>query len=179
MKCRGFTLLEVLIAVVILVGGVMVVTTSWSGNFLRVRKTNLYNNVSLLLERKVVEIQAQLKDKPLEEIVDQEGDFGTDLPQYRWEFKTHDFEMPDLSSLMLAQSGIQDEMLLTMIKQVSEYLSKAIKEGKVIVYVKSGAKEVPFSVTTYFVDYSKDLSLPGLPAPSSGGGSTPKGGGGQ
>src|SRR5262249_1056827 len=133
----------------------------------------LYNNVAMLLERKVVEIGAEYKDKPFDEIVDKDGDFGSDLPQYHWSFKTKEFVMPDLSSALLGKDGVKDEMLLTFVKQDTEFISKSIKEGTVTVFVKAGKNEVPFSVTTYFVDYSRELPLPGLP----GGGGTNSGGG--
>lgn len=168
-KKLGFTLLEVLIAVTILVGGVIVVATSWSGNFLRIRKATLYNNVALLLERKLNELDAEYKEKPLNEIIDQEGDFGSDLPQYRWAFTTHEFVMPDLSGAILGEEGSKNEMLLNFVKQTTEYISKSVKEGTVTVFVKAGKKEIPFSVTTYFMDYSQELALPGLP----GGGGAP------
>jgi prepilin-type N-terminal cleavage/methylation domain-containing protein len=165
-KRRGFTLLEVLIAVTILVGGVIVVGTSWSGNFLRMRKATLYNNVALLLERKVTELEAEFREKPLTEVVDQTGNFGTDLPQYRWSFTQKEFVMPDLSSILLGNDNTKDEMLVQFIKATTEYISKSVKEGTVTVFVKAGAKEIPFTVTTYFIDYSQELSVPGLPSPA-------------
>ena len=160
---RGFTLIEVLIAMAIMAGGIIVVTQAWSGNFLRVRKTNLYNNVTMLLERKVTELQAQYREKTLDEITDKSGDFGSDLPNYRWEFTTHQFEMPDLSALLLGgDSGQgQNAQMLQMVQQMTQEISKAVKEGKVTVYVKAGKREVPFSVTTYFINYGSDLGLPG------------------
>jgi general secretion pathway protein I len=169
----------VLIAVTILVGGVIIVATSWSGNFLRVRKATLYNNVALLLERKITELEAQFKDKPLTEIHDQDGDFGSDLPQYRWTFTTKEFIMPDLSSLLLGKENGTDDMLLTFVKSTSEYISKSIKEGTVTVFVKAGKTEIPFSVTTYFMDYNQEMTIPGLPTPagSSGPAGGPKPGG--
>jgi len=167
---RGFTLLEVLIAVVILATGIVVVTTAWSGNFLRIRKTNLYNNVATLLERKVTEIDAKYYGKPISEISDEEGDFGSELPQYRWTFKTKDFEMPDISSVLIGEQGRVDDTLLMMVKQTSEFLSQSIKEGTVSVFVKFGKTETEYSVTTYFIDYTKEISLPGLPGGAGGGG---------
>jgi general secretion pathway protein I len=161
---KGFTLLEVLIAMTILVGGIIVVATSWSGNFLRMRKATLYNNVALLLERKVTELEAEFKDKPLNEIVDQSGDFGSDLAQYRWDFKAKEFVMPDISGMLLPKEGQQNEMFTAFIKSTTEYISKSIKEGTITIYVKAGAKEIPFAVTTYFMDYNQELSIPGLPA---------------
>ena len=74
----GFTLMEVLVALAILAGALVIVSSSWSGNFLRVRKSNLYNNAALLLESKMSELQAKYYGKTLEEIPEAEaGDFGS------------------------------------------------------------------------------------------------------
>ena len=167
---KGFTLLEVLIAVVILATGIVVVASAWSGNFLRIRRTNLYNNVATLLERKITEKQAEFYGKPIAEITDDSGDFGAELPQYRWEFKTKDFEMPDLSAAVMGEQGRVDDTLLMMVKQTADYLSESVKEGTVSVFVKFGPTETEYSVTTYFIDYSKEISLPGLPGGPGGDG---------
>lgn len=163
----GFTLLEVLVSVGILVGAIIVISSTWSGNFLRVRKANLYNNVAVLLERKVVEIRAKYKDKPLLEIPESEsGDFGADHPNYRWTFTSQDFKMPDLSSVLISQDQ-GDANLISLIKQTQEFISQSVKEGTVSVFVKAAGKEVEFSVTTYFVDYNQEL---GIGAGGAGGG---------
>ncbi|NQZ00964.1 MAG: type II secretion system protein [Bdellovibrionales bacterium] len=162
----GFTLMEVLVAIMILAGSLVVISTSWSGNFARVKKANLYNNVALLLESKMSEITAKYSGLRLEEIPETEaGDFGPDYKQYRWDFKSQEFEMPDMSAILVKNAGPQgaDEMLLTMIKQMQNYISESVKEGTVTVYVKgAGKEEVAFSITTYFVDYNRDLQVGGL-----------------
>jgi general secretion pathway protein I len=160
---KGFTLMEVLVALAILAGALVIISSSWSGNLLRVRKSNLYNNVALLLESKMSELQAEFKDKPLEEIPESKsGDFGSNYKQYRWTFTTQEFKMPDLSSVFIKQ-GEGDQMLLTIIKNTQDYISEAVLEGTLTIYVKGGGeKEVAFSVSTYFVDYSKDLAVGGL-----------------
>ncbi len=158
---NGFTLLEVLVAVGLLVGSIIVVSTTWSGNFMRIRKANMYNNVAALLERKMVEIRAQYRLASILEIPDEEaGDFGSEYPLYRWQFKSQKFEMPDLSAVFISKDQGSDE-LLTLIKQTQEFISQSVKEGTVSVFVKTGPKEVEFSVTTYFVDYNQELTLPG------------------
>lgn len=168
-RVLGFTLLEVLVAMTILVGGIVVVASAWSGNFLRMRKSTLYNNVALLLERKTTELTAKFKDKPLTEVLEEEGDFGADLPQYRWTFTVREFIMPDLTPILMSgDEGSKDETFLSFIKATQEYISKSIKEGTVTVLVKSGKKEVPFSITTYFMDYTQELSLPGMPGGGGG-----------
>lgn len=161
----GFTLLEVLIAVGILVGSIIVIGNTWSGNFMRVRKANLYNNVAVLLERKVVELRAKYRESQLAEIPETEsGDFGSDYPLYRWTFTTQEFEMPDLSAVLVSQDQ-GDANLLAMIKQTQEFINQSVKEGTVTVFVKAAGKEVEFSVTTYFVDYNQEMPLGGVGGP--------------
>ena len=157
---KGFTLLEVLIAVAIILGGILAVAMSWSGNFNRVRKTALYNNVSLLLERKAAEVEALYKNKTLEEIPDEDGgDFGKDFPQYRWEVKAQDFEFPDLSSVLISRDEGADDLLLMVIQQTQEFISKSVKEVTISVFAKTPTREVEYSVTTYFVDYTQEFNL--------------------
>lgn len=158
---NGFTLLEVLIALAILASGIIVLNTAWSGNNLRIRKANLYQNVSTLLERKVVELEAKYKAKPFNELPEEEeGDFGSDFPLYRWKLKSKDMEMPDLTSALTPPGESLDENLRTMIKTMTESISKSVKEVKVSVFVKSkGDSEIEFFVSTYFVNWQFDLGL--------------------
>ncbi len=159
MKNLGFTLIEVLVAMMILVGGIIIVANSWSGNLLKIRKANVYNNVGVLLERKVTELEVKYRDKPLTEIkAEDSGDFEG-LPQYQWKMKSREFKMPDLTAALLKnKGGNADEMFLTMMKQVNSFIEKSVKEVKISVIVKSNKKNIEYSVTTYFVDYTKDFN---------------------
>src|SRR6185437_2297089 len=64
----GFTLLEVLIALIITVAAGILLSTAWSGNLLRVRKTTLNDNVAQLLQRKIAEIKAENSKKKFTDI---------------------------------------------------------------------------------------------------------------
>ena len=159
----GFTLIEVIVAVAILAGGIIVVASAWSGNYLRIRKANLYNNVAILLQQKITELEAQYAGKPIEEIPEEKkGDFGSELPRYRWEISSQEFEMPDLSSILVNRDGGADENLLQVIQQTTQFINKSVKEVTVAVFVKSRKKEIKFEVNTYFVDYNKDLAIGGV-----------------
>jgi prepilin-type N-terminal cleavage/methylation domain-containing protein len=156
---RGFTLIEVLVALVITVASALLLTTAWSSNFLRVRKTALYNNVAQLLERKMIEIQTKYSNKTFTEIKDEEGNFGDAFPQYRWTFSVQPFVMPDMTPLLTSQNGGADQLSLTILSKTREIVNKAVLEATVTVYVKAAGKEVPFSVTTYFVDYNSQVNI--------------------
>jgi general secretion pathway protein I len=166
---HGFTLIEVLIALAIMVGAILVLSNAWSGSFTRVRKSQLYNNVAELLERKMTEIEVQFQGRSVNEITAQEGDFGSDFPQYRWTFEVQEFVMPDLTSLMASQQAVAQN-LVTMMNQLSELMGQSIREVTLTVFVKNGDKEMPFSVTNYFVDFNREINIPGLAGAGGGGG---------
>ena len=163
MRNKGFTLLEVLIAISILAGGVILLGQSWSGNLNRVRKANLYNAVGTLLERKIVEIGAKYRNKPLNDIPESEGgDFGSEYPEYSWTMKSRDLKFPDLSALMVGKEGSNDESMIGMIRQMTDIISKSIKEVRITVIVKGRKKDLEFSATDYVIDYATGLAaIPG------------------
>ena len=161
MKSRGFTPIEVMMSMVILAGSILVLAQAWSTNSLRLRKSQLMNNVATLLERKMVEVEAQYRSKPIGEIPEEEkGDFGKKYPQYSWRLESQDFTMPDISQALISDNGASD-MLLTMVRQTSEFISKSVKEVTVVVIVKTASKSLEYSLTTYFVDYNQSIGLGG------------------
>lgn len=164
MKKNGFTLIETVMAMVILSSGLLLLANSWSGSFMRVRKTQLSTEVSALLERKMVEIEMEYQDKSLDSIPEEsEDDFGSEYPQYSWKMTSKEFEVPDFSATLTAQAGGANEITLTVMKTLAEHLAKSIKEVKVTVIYKGSKKPLQFSATQYFVDYDKELPLPSVP----------------
>lgn len=162
-KTKGFSLIEVLLAMMILSGGVLLLANSWSGSFLRIRKTQTATEVAALLERKIVELEVKYKGKPLEGIPEEESDdFGSDYPQYRWQMTSKEFELPDLSAGLTARDGGANEMFIQLMRTLTEHLKKTVKEIKVSVFYKVGDKELEYSVTTFFVDYDKEIPAPGM-----------------
>lgn len=167
---KGFTLIETVIAMVILSSGIILLTSSWGGSFMRVKKTQLSTEVAALLDRKMTEIEMEYAGKSLESIQDKEDDFGSEYPQYSWKMTAKEFEVPDISAtLTVNQKGGNgvDELQLTMMKTLTQHLSKTIKEVKVSIIYKGGKKPLEFSATQYFVDYDKEIPMPSMP---SGGG---------
>lgn len=163
-KSKGFTLLETIIAVVILSSALLLLVNSWGGAYMRIRKTQLNFEVSALLERKMTEVELEYRGKPLEAIPEEkEEDFGDEFPQYSWKLKSKKLELPDLSAALTAQDGGADQFTIALVKQLTDGLSQMIKEVTVtIVFSPPKGNKIEQSVTTYFVDYEKELSL-GIP----------------
>ena len=159
----GFTVLEVLIATVILAGAMVVLNSTWGRSGLQVRKSRQMNVVSFLLKRKVAEFELQFKtERTFAEIPEEEsGDFGNEFAGYTWKVETREMEFPDLSAALVGQDGGANEMLLTVVKQMTEQFSRAVKEVKVSVFYTKGEVTKEFSVTTYIVNYDQQLGLGG------------------
>lgn len=131
---------------------------------MRVRKTQTSTEIAALLERKMTEVEMEFQGKPLESIPEEKSDdFGSEYPQYSWKMTSKEFEVPDISATLTAQAGGANEMALMMMKTLTEHLSKSIKEVKVTIIMKTGKKPLEYSATQYFVDYDKQLPMPGLP----------------
>jgi prepilin-type N-terminal cleavage/methylation domain-containing protein len=155
---KAFTLIEVLIALLILAGTSIVLYQSWNGSLQAIRKARIYNTVTLLLQRRVVEFESKYKGKRIEELPDEEdkGDFGSDYPDYKWEIKLRPFTIPPIVPPK-ANGESQNEMTVTILKAMSDYFEKAVREIQITVIYTHGPKPVKYSLSTVFVDYSKEL----------------------
>lgn len=160
MKNKGFTLVETLLAMIILSSAIVLLSNSWSGSFMRQKKTKTVNEVSYLIERKMAEIELEYRGKPLDSIPEEKEDtFGDAYPNYSWKLTSKEFVMPDLSSMFTSQDGGADQMLLNIIGKFTEHLSKSVKEVKLTVIVKGKPKNIEYSIVTYFVDQNKEIAL--------------------
>jgi len=160
---KGFTLIEVMLAMVLLSVALVMLSSSWSSAFNRVKKTQISFELSSLLERKMDDYIRKYQGKSLDEIQDEEADdFGELYPQYSWKMSSKKFEFPDIASAMTAKDGGVDPMVQTVVKQLTEQISKSIKEVTVTVIYKHPKKNIEVNATTYFVDFDKPINIPGV-----------------
>lgn len=160
---KGFTLLEVLIALGILASSMMILTSSWRGNFRRVRTAKVKTQVVHLLQQKMTELEVLYKNdiKKLPDDV-KKGTFkDPNLKRYSWEWESNDFKMPDIGRLFVQDEGVVDEMTLQVINKMKKYLEESIREVKVTIVYKASNKAKPqrFSIATIFVDYDTPLDM--------------------
>lgn len=155
--------MEVLIALMIIAGAILVLANSWSGSFMKIRKSELNNNVAVMLERKMIEVEAKYKDKFNEIPESESGDFGTENPLYSWSLKSKELKVPDLTPLLVNKDQGADENLIALIRQLTDYLNKTVKEVQITISVKTPRKVMDYSATTYIIDYSQGLGLGGPP----------------
>jgi general secretion pathway protein I len=143
----------------ILSGALVLLSNAWGGAFRSIKKGKQQHEVSLLLERKMTELDLEFRGKPLTEIPEErEEDFGKEFPDAKWKMKSREFEFPDLSPMLGSSNEKPDEMTEMIFKQLSEVIKKSVKEVKVTVMVNDGKKLKEYSAVTYFVDYNQTLS---------------------
>ena len=164
---RAFTLIEVVLAMMIMASGLFILTVSWAGTYNRLRRTNIQVTMTTLLERKAFEVEREFKNKSLDSIPEEkEDDFGSELPGYSWKMKSQKLQFPDLSPLLKGEGEIGQGLdIATLFKLFSEHLSKSVREVRVEVIYKGDKKPMFADVVFYMVDYDKPLPMPGGAAP--------------
>jgi len=100
-KYRGFTLLEVMIAIAIIAIAFGAVLGSQSQSLTLANEARFITTAALLAQSKMAEIEAMDVHDPTSDA----GDFGEDFPGYRWELGVHDvaFDEPGSAADHLKQ----------------------------------------------------------------------------
>ena len=159
---KGFTLIEVLVALIILSSGLLVLTSSWGGSFLRIKKLETKNTIYSLLQQKMAEVEKEYEEGSLTEIpeiLEEPLEGGI-----RWRLESRFLELPDLASLLTAQEGGTQASLIYITQQVQQYLKKSVKEVRVSLLLpsKKGKEKGPiYSLSTYFIQY-QPFNIPQL-----------------
>lgn len=166
--------METMVAVMIMIGAMIVIGSSWSSNMMRIEKARINANMAALLERKMVELDLLYRGKPVSEIKEEDsGEFeDPNMKGYSWQMRSKEMEMPDLTGAIGANAdSSQKELLIMIAKTIQEYVKTTVKEVTVTVTYKSNrvrAKLLKQSISTYFIDYSKPISVGGLPGGAAG-----------
>jgi general secretion pathway protein I len=156
MKSRaGFTLIETLIAMIILAGALIVLGNSWSGSLSSLGRSRQITTLSFLLQKKMTEYEIKYKDRMADVPEEEEGDFGTDYKAFTWNMKSKKLDIPDLSAALTAREGGATDIEIMVVKQLTEMIESSVKELRVTVTWKRDTKEVKHSLATYLVEYSK------------------------
>ncbi len=164
-KQKGFTLIEVVLAMMVMAAGLFILMNSWAGTYNRLRKTQIQVQMVALLERKVSEIEREYKGKSLDSIPEEkEDDFGSEVPGYSWKMKSRLLEVPNLSSSLVSRDGGADQTMLMIMKMFTDHLSKSIKEVNISVTYVDKKKPIVSEVTIYMIDYDRPLPIPGAPS---------------
>ncbi len=163
---KGFTLLEVVLALSILATVMILLTSSWRGNYQRMTKIKFRTQAAYLLQMKMTEFESLYKANPATLPTEiEKGEFKDPaFKNYTWELESQPFKMPDLKKLLALENDKTDQITENVIGQVQTHFESTIYEVKVTLLYRSALAKKPFktSISTLFVDYNRPLQL-GLP----------------
>jgi general secretion pathway protein I len=154
---KGFSLIEVLLATIILGTALVALSSSWSGTVFSFKKSEKVQIITSLLKSKTTELELKYGQLSFSAIPEsEEGDFGEEFPELSWKSEVRDMEFPDLTPLMAGKDGI-DETTRSIVKQMTDHFSKNIKEIRITILWKGKKAPVQYSSTTYIVNYTTGL----------------------
>jgi prepilin-type N-terminal cleavage/methylation domain-containing protein len=159
---KGFTLLEVMIAMMVMVmalGSIMSVEESCINAVFRAKSRN---NVRILAKNKMIETEFELSSLSFEEIEKKkEGRFDEPFQDYRFQRIVKEVHLPNFGSIENSdnQTGQQTEVNQVLQRQITQYLSDSLREVTVVVLWDKSGKEQSFSLTQYMVNLNRVLSF--------------------
>lgn len=94
---KGFTLMEVMLAMTILAIALLAIYQSQRQSLAMAARAHFLTEAALLAQGRIARIDAM----SMAELSGASGDFGEDYPKYRWELALVDTEMPFLKRIEL------------------------------------------------------------------------------
>ncbi len=157
-KINGFTLIEVLVALVILSGSMIIISNIWSGNKKRVGKIIDYHKVVQLMEQKISELEFEWQRKNFNSIPREEKGVFEEEKYFSWSVKTRALVLPNPQTLMNLVE--QNQEIVTQVSEITtQFLSEAVLEAKLTIHYKRGDLKSAYSLTTYIIDHNKEIQI--------------------
>ena len=159
MKTKGFTLIEVLFALIILAGFAISFSDIWFGNSKRIKMGRIHDTAIHLMEEKMGELELEWSKLNFRAIPkENKGEFKEEAG-FSWSFKTQPLQMPSPETFLDPQAD-NNELSLKVINEGIQYFSKSILEAQVTVHFKGEDMQSSWSVTTYIADPNSIIDLP-------------------
>jgi prepilin-type N-terminal cleavage/methylation domain-containing protein len=182
---RGFTLLEVMIAVAIVALAMGVVIEIETHAIDKTMDTRSYTIATLLARGKILDVQQTLAEEGFGDFAKVfDGTFEEEgFPEFTWIARARKVEVPTPASLgsgggeaVEGSGGLSLATLAPLVQNLGSVLENAVREIEVRVLWKDGEYDRHVSVVTHVV--SKDMLAAGLlnsGLPGAGGGGLPAG----
>lgn len=137
-----------------------------SNSIQAVTRTKILNVVSMLIQTTLTETEYLIENKQFTEVKDEEtGTYPEPYQDYSWKRKIKELEFPDLSTALNNSEGEekqpnqQTDILQTMNRLLTNFLSKAMREVTVSVIWNTTGKPEEFSVSFYWVNLNAEIPL--------------------
>lgn len=110
MNKQGFTLLEVIVAMVVVVVGLILISQAFSIGLRAVRVSDKATIARFLAEQKIAELETQA----FSTLQSTNGDFGTNYPGFTWQEEVTSTDLDNLKQVTLTISWTEDNTTRTL-----------------------------------------------------------------
>lgn len=168
----GFTLLEVMIAMAIMLVSFSSILTIQSSSMGSALKSRQIHEVSMLARAAMAQTEVEISGKPFKEISEEtSGQFADPYQDYTWIRKVKEVTFPNLAALSGSGGSESDskrereddeknsQMMEQLGKVITTFLGKAIREVTITVQWKRGTTTQTYDVAMYWVDLNSELNL--------------------
>ncbi len=171
----GFTLLEVMIAMAIMLVAFSSILAIQSSSMSSALKSRQIHEVSMLARWAIAQTEVEISGKKFDEMSEElSGTFDEPYQDYSWTRKIKEVKLPNLQGLSKAAnaagggsdaSSSKDEeeknsaIMEQMTKVITNFLSKAVRQVTMTVKWKRGAFEQNYEVAMYWVDLNSDFQI--------------------
>lgn len=111
MNTKGFTLLEVIVAMVIVVVGLVLISQAFSIGLRAVRVSDKATVARFLAEQKITDLETQA----FTALQSTNGDFGTDYPGFTWQEEVITTNLDNLIQVNLTIAWTEDNVTRTLL----------------------------------------------------------------
>jgi type II secretion system protein I len=172
---KGFTFIEVLVAMLIFTLAALASLTIVNGSVKAVRESKEISQATWLLQNLMAESESKLEGQGIDKACKdkEEGKFPAPHENFRWKKQCYriDFKLSESAARLQQQmqSGEEEErsdkenQMLKMVLQIaSEYITRSTRELHVEVTWQQGKNTRTIAATSHFVRYDQQPGVPGL-----------------
>lgn len=173
---KGFTFIEVLVAMLIFVMAGLAAVDIGHGSVMATREAKEVSQATWLLQNVIVDAETHLETDGIDKACEKkkEGKFDPPYDNFTWKLTCEqiDFHLSETASKVSQQQSKSDQdddpdskenLIEKMILQTaSDYLTQSIREVHAEVDWLQGKTKRNVAVTTHFARYDQPLTLPGM-----------------
>lgn len=155
----GFTLLEVMIAMMIMTVALGAILTSQSGGIVQATKSKEMNTAGWLAQRVMVESEHLYEGKPFSELEKEKAEkFAAPFEKFSWKREVRELEFPDFTQPGKEGEGASEAVRI-LGKVMTKYLNTAMREMVITIHWQRGTSEQSLTLSTYLIDLNAEFNF--------------------
>ena len=163
MNSKGFTLIEVMIAIGVLAIGFGAILVAENNSLDVTIRAKRMTTVATLAKNAIIQAERELVGKTFLEVKkESSGQFEAPYADYHWERKIKEITFPNILSdnkEKKDEATVSDANVEKIVKIATNYLSKSSREITITINWKEKGENQSFSVSQYWVDLNHSFNI--------------------